>query len=326
LQDRRTRKLSVYGVVIVATAVVVGVVFALGAAARSTRPGMRALVHVSTKPPPASRTLGCGDTATLDGTRDSGKEFLCGTPGNDTIKAGALDVVRASGGNDKIMASQGGPNDIDGGLGYDIAWGDRFDTFKLVQKRYLATARPEARLDKTPRGFDYNLPNVICGVNLQNQQPMIRVDLPTGQRIQMAAYNANPGVVDWQYVAWSEVVLKFDRPAAMWRPYFQSDWLWDRTYDLGELKRHIPNEWHSFVAGQDDQQVDPEPLMITEPGDYAVHFRYYWYPESAATSATTQLLPLPGESVEYRAIDYQGKFVGTQKLSTTGRPFYCRFP
>jgi hypothetical protein len=325
MDDFRTRNVSVRRLATVAAAAIVGTALALTAPAHSTAPTGRSLLRDSTNPPPANRNLGCADVATLDGTSDPGKNFLCGTSARDTIRAGPNDVVRAGGGADLIYTQNGGPNDVDGGPGTDRAWVDRWDTYKGIQSRTLGAFVPKARVDKTPAGFDYSLPNVVCGLDNQDHQ-MIRVDLPTGQRIMMAAFNANPGVVDWQYVAWSEVIMKYDRTARIWQTYNQTDWLWDRTYDLGEFKRHTPNEWHSFVAGQDDQEVDLEPFLIDEPGDYVVHFRLNWYPESAAAGASGTLKGLPGQTVERRAADYQGKFVSEQKSPTTGRPFYCRFP
>jgi hypothetical protein len=322
--DDRGRNVSARRFTTVATVAIVGVLV-LGGSAHSTAPFDRSLVRDSPTPPAANRNLGCPDVTMSDGTRDPGKNFLCGTSGDDTIHAGQNDVVRAAGGADKIYAQNGAPNDIDGGLGTDTAWVDRWDTYKGIQRRQIAALGPKAHADKTPAGFEYALPNVVCGLDTQDRQ-MIRVDLPTGRRIMMAAFNANTGVVDWQYVAWSEVILQYDRPTKTWRRYNQTDWLWDRTYDLGEFSRHTPNEWHSFVPGQDDQDVDPEPFLITEPGDYAVHFRFYWYRESAATGSSGVLNGLPGQSIDRAASDYQGKFAAEQKSQRTGRPFYCRFP
>ena len=146
---------------------------------------------------------------TLDGRSNPGKDFLCGTSAKDTIHAGPNDVVRAGGGSDLIYTQNGGPNDVDGGTGTNKASVDRWDTYKGIQSRTLGAFVPKARVDRTPAGFDYSLPNVVCGLDSQDHQ-MIRLDLPTGKRIMMAAYDANRGVVDWQYVAWTTLIYKWE--------------------------------------------------------------------------------------------------------------------
>lgn len=324
MKERRLNGVAIRRAAPVVTLAVAGAVL-LASPAGTTSPASHFWVAgASTNAPAVNRTLGCPETPLLNGVGNPGKDFLCGTSGNDRIVAGMNDIVRGLGGNDSIQAQNGSPNDIDGGSGTNTAWIDRWDTYKWIQRRSVA-ASPRTRTDRLPSGFEFSLPSVTCGFDLQKRW-MIRLELPTGRRIMMAAYDANQGVVDWQYVAWSELIKKFDRASGAWVSYYQSEWLWDRTYDLPDVRGHIPNEWHSFDPTIDDQEVDPEPFLVTEPGDYDVHILMRWYTESAATSSTGALNGIPGRiGVDQLAKDYQGTFRATQDSTTTGVPFYCRF-
>ena len=103
------------------------------------------VMHGSSVAPPVSRTLGCPDTHVLNGYANPGKDFLCGTNLNDRIVAGPNDIVRGLGGNDVIKASQGAPNDIDGGTGTNTAYVDRWDTFKSIQQQRRTSASQSRR-------------------------------------------------------------------------------------------------------------------------------------------------------------------------------------
>jgi hypothetical protein len=297
----------------------------LGAVAHSTPPSRHQAIQESTRPPQLYPGLGCGDTPTLDGRSNTPHEdILCGSSGNDIIHAGKYDVVLAFGGDDKIYSANGGPNLVDGGSGYDRAWTDSWDTLRGIQQRFTSAARrAAARADTT---FNYNLPTVSCSANDQGGYQIELLDF-IPPKPQLSAYNANPGVVDWQYVAWSTLIYKWDptnKNWFTWNPWYQTEWLWDRTFDNEDYpSRHPANVWHSFVQGQDDQEADEQPIPISEPGDYLVRFRYYWFP---AAALAPNLAPEPLQSLWLRSREVTGDYVSPAKSPVTGKPFYCKFP
>ena len=269
-----------------------GVALAGGATARLTTPaGMATPAGVAAPRAAALKPLprlpdGCGDAPATDGRR-TGPEILCGGPGNDRIYAGFGDIVKAGAGDDTIVAKNGGPNDIYGGPGHDTALIDpKWDRTTGIQERYTsAIQRPLAqagRMLDTPDGFPYELMTVECDDNDDGSGRHIELLDPANHKPQMAAYDANEGVVDWQNVAWATVIYKWDEQAHTWNVVSQTDWLWDRTYDLVDftLKKHPANVWHSFNEGDDDTEADQPPFPVTEPGIYTVRFRYRWFSES----------------------------------------------
>ena len=288
---------------------------------------------VSADKPPTRLPDGCGDTPNTDGRApNTPGEILCGGPGNDTIRAGFADSVRAGAGADTIWANNAGPNYIDGGAGSDTAYVDRdrrLDRMVGVQRRYTALSRPQtpaARRDVSPRGFPYNLPTVKCSDARDGSGDHLITLLDTlgPGHPQLAAFDANSGVVDWQYVAWTTLIRKWDPAAKVWNTYAQTDWLWDHTYDLPDYtaKKHPRNVWHSFTEGDDDDEAAQEPFKVTEPGDYSVRFIYYWYSESVPDLPDRDLANMPSNKYQVSAKEITGDYAGPKDKPK----FYCRFP
>jgi hypothetical protein len=295
---------------------------ALGAlaAAQSAAPAGGSLLRAVSKPIPSRLPDGCGDAALTDGVNNR-PEILCGTTGADVIRAGIADRVKASNGKDTIYARNGAPNEIDGGADYDIAYVDKgkLDRSKGIQKRYTAMRRPNSPASGrlvTPKKFPYELPTVECDDDDEGPGRHILLHLPG--KPQMAAYDANPGVVDWQNVTWATVIYKYDRQAKKWNVFFESEWLWDRTYDLPDYKKHPPNVWRSFIEGEDDDAAPQEPFAVVEPGFYNVRFRYFWYAETLA-----DLTDMPKEYLFTPARKLLGKYAAG---GVAANQRYCNFP
>jgi len=272
---------------------------------------------------------GCGDTPTTNGVNQR-PETLCGTPGADKIYPGIGDTVRGLGGDDTIYAKNGAPNYIDGGLGSDTAYLDppRIDRDKGIQRRITSSARPRraaVHQAVTPDGFPYELPTVECDDDESGSGRHILLLDPPGQKPQMAAASPNAGVVDWQYVAWSTKIYKVNTATRKYELIFQTDWLWDRTYDLVDFteRRHPANVWHSFVEGADDDQAEQEPFAVTESGTYTVRFDYDWLSESVPDLPDRNLADMPRKHLFTDARKFLGQYAAG---GTPSRHTYCKFP
>ena len=174
---------------------------------------------------------------------------------------------------------------------------------------------------KTPDGFPYEVPTVECDTN-DNGAPTIDLLVRQNQAPQMAAYDANPNVVDWQNVAWTTLIYKSN--GTSWVLVSQFDWTWDRTYDLVDYtaKVHPQNFWRSFTEGDDSDQVVQDPYVVPEAGDYLVRFKYYWFSESATDPS---LKGMPSESLNNLAArKVEGDYAENARATPTYR--LCRFP
>jgi len=272
---------------------------------------------------------GCAEVPTIDGAANGTPEILCGSNGRDEIHAGIGDTVYAGAGADKIWARNGAPNDVHGGAGVDTAYVDsRIDRVAGIQRRYTSMRqRPAAARDVTPDGYQYNLLTVKCADahdGSGDRYITLLNELGAGKP-QIAAFNANPGIVDWQNVAWTEYIWKWDSLARKWNIVFQTEWLWDRTYDLPDYtrKKHPRNVWHSFTEGEDAEEAQLEPYTVTEPGDYAVGFTYLWYAATVPDPPGRDLADMPRHFIHPDAQDVTGDYA---QGNTAGRKFYCRFP
>ena len=307
-----------------------GLVLAARAGVRPETPAGSSAPRAANKPVPSRVPDGCADAATTDGSGNKRPEILCGGSGADTIRAGSFDRVMGFDGADTIYAKNGSPNEIWGGLGNDIAYVDKtLDRWKGAKPRYTAIWQPKAAavgMPLTPAGFPYELPTVECDDDDDGAggRHILLLD-PPGQKPQMAAVNANAGVVDWQTVAWATKIYKWDPVAKTWNVYFHSDWLWDRTYDLADytLQRHPPNIWRSFVEGEDGDAAPQEPFAVVEPGLYNVRFRFYWYPETVADLPDRDLADMPHEYLFTPARKLLGRYATG---GTTANQRYCKFP
>jgi len=316
-----------------AATVVAALVLALSAAAAghpATRGSAVVPLVVVTDTPPSHHPDGCGDVPNTNGRASNTLgDILCGGPGNDKIYAGISDTVRGGGGNDVIYANNAGPNYVDGGPGYDIAYVDRdsrLDRGVSVSRRTVMV-HPQTKAsprDTSPRGFPYNLLTVRCGAGGSGLGLISLLEKLGPGHPQLAAFDANKGVVDWQYVAWSTLIRKWDPVARQWNPYDQSDWLWDHTYDIPDytVKKHPRNIWHSFIEAADDDEVELEPFTVTEPGDYSVRFIYYWYAEAVPSLPDRTLNPMPSNRFTVNARDITGDNAGPKDKPK----YYCRFP
>lgn len=306
-----------------------GVSLTSGAAAPPTAPAAPGLLRHAGKQLRPPLPDGCGDVPNTNGRSNPQQDFLCGTQGNDRIWAGFNDVVRGRGGDDKIYARNGAPNDIHGGPGYDKAWIDplldRGDGARWITAM-LGRFRAAASTNVTPHGSPYNLPTVECDDDDDGSggRHILLLDL-SAPRWHMAAFNANPGVVDWQYVAWTTWIYKYNAQTKTWPLYFQSDWLWDRTYDLPDYKKkvHPGNIWRSFTEGADDEEVERTPFEVHEPGFYTVRFSYFWYPERVPHLSGQNLADMPRDYLYTRARKVVGKYATGP---STDNPKWCKFP
>ena len=120
------------------------------------------------------------------------------------------------------------------------------------------------------------------------------------QAPQMAAVNANQGVVDWQFVAWSMVIYREDTATqpATWNVIEQTPFYWSKPTDLFDvpLSAVAPNNWRLFSAAKDSSpafSTQAGTFQMPSPGTYTFNFSYEWY---GAPSAAARLKPLPQAS------------------------------
>jgi hypothetical protein len=117
------------------------------------------------------------------------------------------------------------------------------------------------------------------------------------QAPQMAAVNANPKVVDWQFVAWSMVIYKEDASTqpATWSVVEQTPFYWSKPTDLFDvpLSAVAPNNWRLFSSARDGSpafSTHAGSFRLPSLGTYTFNFLYEWY---GAPSAGAGLEPLP---------------------------------
>ena len=331
---------------LVMTSIVAGslaVVVVAGVSALPATPARKVSIVVSPtaqstgKPHPSLyEGMGCAPKPTLK-SLTTGRDFLCGSSHKDTIVAGPSDVVRGRGGNDTIHAKNNSPNNIDGGAGKKDTLADvdqGLDTaVKNVEQGYnrareldashaLPPACPEAHtrdpeawvMVDTPVCFPLKRPTIKCNVSNAGK-PTITVTAPP----QLAANNANPGLVDWQVVAWTMLIFKWDTDAQQWQVVRQTPWYWDEPYDVfdGHAKDLPENAWRLF--GRHDDRVEnvaSDVWTLQGNGYFTADFKDYWY---RASNGPHQK-PVPSGAWTWRNFDATGKNAVTQSQP------YCRFP
>jgi len=283
--------------------------------------------------------MGCSAKPTLSSTT-SGRDFLCGSSRSETFTAGPADVVMAGGGNDTIYAKNNATNKIDGGDGNDWAKVDQdLDTVINVERRkyngirrrsvqaidnsLAATTCPAPETaDKDdwaflgPECFPLKRPTVKCnGASLNVVSPP-----------QLAAADATPGVVDWQYVAWTMLLFKWNATRKQWDLVDQTPWYWDEVYDLFDAGADEPPEnfWRLFDPARDDRAVNIPAQVVPLPdrGYYTVGFKEHWY-AAAATPPLAALSEGSWNSAIFTAV--ANKYAVPQDASGTyfNAP-YCR--
>jgi hypothetical protein len=120
------------------------------------------------------------------------------------------------------------------------------------------------------------------------------------QAPQMAAVDANHGVVDWQFVAWSMVIYREDTTTqpATWKVIRQTPFYWSKPTDLFDVRLSAvaPNNWRLFSAENDGSpafSTHAGTFRLPSLGTYTFNFSYEWY---GAPSAGKGLKPLSRDS------------------------------
>jgi hypothetical protein len=114
----------------------------------------------------------------------------------------------------------------------------------------------------------------------------------------MAALDANTGVVDWQFVAWSLIIYKEDTGTqpGTWTIIKQTPFYWSEPTDLFDVQLSdvYPNSWSSFKPNRDGTPAfttNAGTFVMPSPGTYTFNFSYEWY---GAPRPGAGLHPLPG--------------------------------
>jgi hypothetical protein len=257
--------------------VVGGVLLAVPAAAPSpqdevpaggyTEPGVKE-PEIRCDPPPIGKRG-------RDFESESWGQKLCGTDDGDgfTARAGSHHIEGFRG-DDNIVAVNGYPDEkIWGGPGRDTGTFDKCDRGRIkgVEKMNFSksrcTPKPKPRRRTAALTYPFWQPTVECGLGAETGRPRIRfVHEPL---IRAADTTAN---VDWQTVAWSGLLYKWDGEQWVFRG--QTNWLWDRTYDE-QVEAFPGHYWRRLDRPSNERWfVSFNP---TEPGVYRVAIRYYWY-------------------------------------------------
>jgi len=223
------------------------------------------------KPQPCKGTVGGLLGVKKTGTAEP--EPLCGTGGKDSLTAvGGGDTVWGYQGDDELKARNGKVDLVYGGPGTDAGAFDSCDTvYEVETKQPSPPSCPGVKARSTAAAgqasaLPYASPIIECADNPK---------VPGGWRVRfikqpyMRAIDAS-AAVDWQYVAWSPVVARWD--GAKWTTYTKINWLWDLTYDT-QVTSFPGNFWRRFDTNERYQYYIP----ISKPGTYRVSVRYHWY-------------------------------------------------
>lgn len=278
-----------------------------------------AVLRAAVNGPPAKYArMGCGTTQLYVDTTP-GQDFLCGNAPGKTFKAGPNDIVFAGGANAKIFANNRAPNQIHG-VASDTARIDSgindcpvYGTTKLTPANACKNFAPVERADEStppttttttaapakaaacvppnsnietygwrPQLLDichFTIPpDIKCQV-LGSQRIVVLTNTP-----QIAAQDANPGVVDWQVVAWSMVIYKRASAGSAWQAFRQTPWYWDEPTDLFDAPLSaVQNNWRRFGSKVDGfpAYIVNQPLFMPSAGQYKFQILEQWYPAPA---------------------------------------------
>jgi hypothetical protein len=221
------------------------------------------------KPPPSCKAVVAG-LAGMKDTRSDYPQPICGTNDNDVLTAtrggGAIWGYR---GNDTLRARNGSPDEVIGGDGTDSATIDEScDTTTSIEK---ITRKPGPCNGVTPfHSYMYGPTDypafeatLKCGMTSDGTRMMRFLEEPI-----LRAVDATDKV-DWQTVAWSGVIFKWD--GAQWHPLGQSNWRWDRTYDM-QVEAFPGNFWRLFTGQRTFLYFYPD-----SPGWYRFAILAHWY-------------------------------------------------
>jgi hypothetical protein len=169
-------------------------------------------------------------------------EILCGQGGDDRIYARYLGTIVYAGPGDDVVDSRQTSgqvaNEIYGGAGFDRARVDKWDRLAdRIEKRILASTFSPTYADTITQ------PRVQCAIVTNARgEPERRVWVAPEPQIR--AVNAT-SMIDWQYVAFSSVLSRWNTTERKWEFDAQTPWLWDRTYDQ-QIKAFSGNNWRKF--------------------------------------------------------------------------------
>ncbi len=272
-----------------------------------------------TAPPATYPNMGCG-TRPLYNDATPRQDFLCGSAPNKTFRAGPNDVVFARGPGATIHAANAAPNQIHGKAS-DTAFIDKgiddcpvYGIVKIIPsscvnsvKRQRQSPSPAApttttatttttttltkAADCVPPGSDvesYGWRPQLLGVCHFTIPPDVKCEVLNGQRIvlltdttQMAAQDANPGVVDWQIAAWSMVILQLNPATYQWQAALQTPWYWAEPTDIFDvpIAKVLPDNWRRFGSGNDGTPalIANQPLLLPSAGQYRFQIFEKWY-------------------------------------------------
>jgi hypothetical protein len=207
-------------------------------------------------------------------------EPLCGSSKADRLTASTWGNhhIQAFQGDDLIRARNGDPDEIRGDTGYDTAYVDANDSVVGIEVCKPAAACRAARRNasvgmRAPRGVGadaFRYPAYIsrteCRLLDDGTRQMWFISEPI-----LRAVDASPRV-DWQTVAWSPVLYKFEN--GQWVKVEEEIWLWDRTNDTAPPTRLHQNWWRRFDKDKARTMVSFE---LSASGIYQVRLRLYWY-------------------------------------------------
>jgi hypothetical protein len=253
-------------------------VLAGGAGALSVPPPYGDPPAAPAVPPPTKTPKPCNQPLSGPaGIRDRRPDYpqpLCGTSQADVLTA-----TRGGGGiwgyqgNDTLMARNGAPDEVFGGRGRDTATLDRCDSPAGIEqvtrsKRSCNGVSPlhNAMFHSTlpgPNDYPAFLATLECGKTADGGRMVRFLEEPELRAVDVT------DAVDWQTVAWSALVFRWD--GAQWQFYVQSNWRWDRTYDM-QVQAFPGNYWRLFDGRRTFLAFFPD-----QPGMYRLAVRAHWY-------------------------------------------------
>lgn len=321
----------------IALALAFSAVAALGADARSTGPSLvqrpgTLFAWGNPGPPPNACSRPGSRSTSLGKVYES--RTMCGGPGRDvlTVPSDAAIAVYGLSGNDKIVAN--GPVSLYGGVGEDRAdvknarlascWSDTEKVYDVDGRRVSCGRAPYGRALQGATDFDPSKvpitevrprpPSVKCGTFVSGnwfvrfaEEPLLR------------AFNAIPGKVEFQRVAYAAALLKWDAAQSTWVSYRSPVWLWDETHDRDWSTLDL-DFWRSYKSLKRIKMSFT--LTPTEPGYYRAMVAYHWYP--AVQRYGAQDVNVPAFDVEERFVsDHFG--LSNDKTARFAKDRYCTF-
>jgi len=201
-------------------------------------------------------------------------------------------------GADRIVARSGAA-DIHSGTGRDkaVILSERYDKwYSDTERVYNVNGRRVASADAaqaTTTQFDPSkvplndvrrtVPDVKCGVYTDGVWYIRFADLP-----ELRAFNTIASKVEFQDVAFTSRLYKWDPATSRWLFSVATSWYWDETYDVdwptfpGNFFRTFDTLEHPIVRFR----VTPD-----QPGYYRVAVAYHWYPAVQSYGGKTVNVP-----------------------------------